>query len=120
MRAGRIEIDDSQAPARVLELVGEHDLSTAEELREAFRSANGSDRPVVVDLSATDFIDSSIVAAIVECAKPNDSGTPRVILFVPVDASASVRRVIELTGMDSHMTVRDTLDAALRDAAGGD
>lgn len=112
MRTGQIDVNDGGESADVLTMRGEHDLSTSEELRAAFRACFDRDRPVVVDMTAVDFIDSSIVAALVDCGKPDNTDDPPVALCIPPGASASVRRVVELTGLANYMTVRESLDDA--------
>src|ERR1044072_2102906 len=49
-----------EGDSNVVSLIGEHDLSTAPHLREALASAAQAGGCVVIDLSHTDFIDSSI------------------------------------------------------------
>ena len=48
----------------VVELQGEHDLATASEVRDALESALTERRAVVVELTLTDFIDSSILGVL--------------------------------------------------------
>lgn len=102
----------------MIALVGEHDLGTAEELRGAFISAFDQDRPVAVDMSAAEFIDSSIVAVLVQCGKADDPDAPTVVMSIPEQASASVRRVIDLTGLGEHMEIVASIDEAIAAAAG--
>lgn len=65
MSVGRIEVvpeDD----VHVLALLGEHDVSTAPELRSEIERIAGAGGDVIVDLSQTEFIDSSIVGVLVD------------------------------------------------------
>ena len=57
----------------VLELRGEHDLSTSGEVDRAINDVYASGSALVVDLSGTGFIDSSIVAALVRAWQITES-----------------------------------------------
>ena len=72
----------------VVKLRGEHDLSTAQAVRSALRSAVESGPPaVVVDLSDTTFLDSSILGALI--------GAYRVALPVRGELEDAIRAVGE-------------------------
>lgn len=119
MRAGKIELGEADSGVQVLRLLGEHDLGTAAELRQAFNDTFARGKGIVVDLSAVEFIDSSIVAVFVECGRSEENETPSVAMYVPSEASASVRRVLELTGLGSHMNIVSSLGEARQAASGG-
>lgn len=118
MRAGRVEVNSQESGVDVVVLLGEHDLGTADELRAAFNSAFDSGRAVAVDMSGTEFIDSSIVAVLVQCGKADDPDAPPVVMSISEQTSASVRRVIELTGLGEHMQIVGGMDEAMAALAG--
>ena len=64
MRTGQIGVE-SDGGIPVLVLRGEHDLSTAPDVRAHVEDAIRGEGDLVVDLSATDFIDSSILGVLV-------------------------------------------------------
>lgn len=117
--AGRIETSELDGSIELVGLVGEHDLSTAPDLSRAFERARENGRAVVVDLSNATFLDSSIIAAFVEYGKPDGpSGAPAFALWVPPGLDASVRRVLELTGLADYIPSADTLDQAIEAVSG--
>jgi len=70
-------------------LEGEHDLTTAEDLREKLRAIFRTGTTVVIDLSPTMFLDSSTLAVLMraeEVARENDC--EHVGLVVPKDSAA--------------------------------
>ena len=69
MTVGHIGVE-SEGEIVVLVLHGEHDLSTAPDVRAAVDEAVGSGRDVIVDLSATEFIDTASWA----CSSPGYRG----------------------------------------------
>ena len=92
----------------VLGLSGEHDLSTAAELREAVSSALGSQSRIVFDLSTTRYIDSTILTMLVS-QKQLLADRMRVV----APAGALVRRVLEVSGLIEFLGTETTLSSAL-------
>ena len=95
--------------AAVIELVGEHDLSTVPSLDDAL----GRIRPEearVVDLSAATFIDSSILTALMSAAS-RDGGSAATVVVAPVGSAAA--RLFELTQAATVMPIYESADAAL-------
>src|SRR2546425_10610062 len=74
----------------VISLLGEHDIATAWEVRNVIACALKQGTHPVVDLSETEFIDSTIIHVLFELA--HEHGRP-VSLQLPADAR--VRRALE-------------------------
>jgi anti-sigma B factor antagonist len=95
--------------AVVVRTAGELDLYNADELRRTLGEvcARTPER-VVVDLSELSFIDSTGLGVLVEgCAKlPNRA----LLLAAP---QREIRRALEITGLDRHFGVYDTVEEAL-------
>jgi anti-anti-sigma factor len=84
-----------------LRLTGEIDLSNAPEVeRVLFAYADGCDGTVVVDCADLEFIDSAGVRALVSVGQR--TGCTIVLL----DTNPTIRRLIELTGLDSVFELR--------------
>lgn len=82
----------------IVELHGEHDLSTSPLLIEALRRADGPDALVIVDLTAARFIDSSVLAAIVHAGEHAAGAGGRLAVVAP--ATGHPRRLLDLVGLD--------------------
>jgi anti-anti-sigma factor len=95
----------------VVVLTGEHDLSSVDELREAFEQASAS-RTVMVDLSDTAFIDSAVLGALIASHREATEQGRRWALIVGNGSGAAVRRILELTGLDAVMPVYTSRDEA--------
>ena len=96
---------------RVIALEGEADMTTAVKFNESFFNAGRSGtRGVVADLSAVDFIDTSMLNALVVGHRrmARDQGR-----FAVVSCGPIVGRVLELTGLGQILAVFDNRDAAL-------
>lgn len=98
-----------EAVGTVIEAVGEVDLTTAAQLREALLSAVSSGKSaVIVDLSKVDFIDSAGLALLVEARKRlSPEGRTLNILLAP---GRQPERVLKLGRFDTIMTLAHSLD----------
>ena len=101
---------------KVLSVVGELDLATAPQLRQKIIGlVNEGANRLVLDLTATDFLDSIGLGVIVGALKRLQSTDGRLVVATNV---ARVRSVFELTRLDHIIPLRDDVDAAV--AAGGE
>jgi anti-sigma B factor antagonist len=96
--------------AIVVALTGELDLYNTPVVREALRGAAGrGPRRLVVDLSDVTFVDSTALGAFVEARSALADGNA----FVLAAPGLEVRRALEVSGLDRHFAVRDTVESAL-------
>ncbi|HXT89421.1 MAG TPA: STAS domain-containing protein [Trebonia sp.] len=95
----------------VIAAAGEIDLTNAESLRDALLSAlNAGASCLVVDLTATTFLDSAGVTALVRASRR--ASVSDAVLRLAVTAPA-VLRVLNLVGIDQLIPVYPSLAAAL-------
>lgn len=115
---GEITVERRDAGVVVVALTGEHDLSTAPALRERLEEALDQGSPVVVSLSGAEFIDSSIIGVVLDTQRRADEAG---VGFATVleDGAAPVRRVLEITGLDSNLPVRGSEREAIETASSG-
>ena len=96
--------------AVVVALAGELDLYNAHAVREALLElcAESPER-LVVDLSAVKFIDSTALGVLIEARTrlPNRRG------FLLAAPGLETRRALEISGLDRHFSVHESLDKAL-------
>jgi anti-anti-sigma factor len=83
----------------VVWLGGEHDVSTAGALRQTLATVMDTGVDIIVDLSAVDFIDASVVTVLLYASEVGRANGSSFVLRAP---SRCARRVIELCGL-SHM-----------------
>jgi anti-sigma B factor antagonist len=111
---GEIAVEPTEA-AVVVVLRGEHDLTTAQQIRVALDEAIAVGRPVVLDVSETSFADTSVLHAIfVAAGRLKDEGR-RFVVQCPRELP--VYRVFEVSGLASGVPFCDTRDLALAEAA---
>jgi anti-sigma B factor antagonist len=96
--------------ALVLRLAGELDLYNAPALREALhRCVERSPARVVVDLAEVTFVDSTALGALVEAR----SKLPRPDGLALAAPGTETRRALQVSGLDRHLSVHDSVEAAL-------
>ena len=109
MSPGAIRVEQV-APVAVVALAGEHDSYSAARLEAALIPLAAAG-PLVVDLSAATFIDSATVSVLLKALRVTDEHG--LVLVLDDESGAHVRRLLELTRLDSVLDLRDSRDAAL-------
>jgi anti-anti-sigma factor len=98
----------------VVVLGGEHDLGTAESVERTLRAAEDRDPALIaIDLAGCDFIDSTVLRALLHARERAVAGDRRLVLLVPPGPSV-VRNVLELSGLADVFTAFASLGEALR------
>ena len=95
---------------RIVRLAGELDLYNAPAVRKALiEAAAGGPKRVIVDLSEVEFIDSTALGVLIEVRTrlPDRKG------FLLAGPGLETRRALEISGLDRHFAVHDSVDEAL-------
>ncbi|MEK7821123.1 MAG: STAS domain-containing protein [Pseudomonadota bacterium] len=96
--------------AVVIALEGDVDLKTSPDARKALLDVVSRNRPVVVDLSLVNYIDSSGVASLIEAfQKARKSGQK----FALAAVSEGAMRVLNLARMDKVFTICPSVSEGL-------
>jgi anti-sigma B factor antagonist len=106
-----IEVGSPQPHAAVVALGGEHDLHSADELQQTLDQSLSDFDHLIVDLSAAEFIDSTIIHVLVQ-TKTNASELDRKFSVV-LGTAPAVQRVLEVTGVLPLLNVVPTVEQAL-------
>lgn len=105
---------------RVVAVRGELDLSTAPSLEQPLEEALADPRPVIIDLTECEFIDSTGIALIVRTWQRIDADDGDERQLVICSGGDQVQRVLEISGLNLSIPVHPSRDeglAALRDGA---
>ena len=106
-----IEVRSPQAGTVLVQLTGEHDLYSGEELRQSLEESLARCDHLIVDLSAAEFIDSTVVAVLIQTMK---SATELDRKFnVVLGTASAVERILEVTGVLPLLGVVPTVERAL-------
>ena len=117
VRTGELALERNDAGSAVLTISGEHDLSTAPNLRRRLDGLLDEGTATVVDLSPATFIDSSILGVILDGrrrAGEADIG----FAVVHSNGADAVDRVLEVTGLRAELPVHSQREAALSELSG--
>lgn len=107
-----IELSVHDRLALIVRLVGDIDLMAADELSDRLDTAlTAHSGGVVIDLSATTYLDSTAIRMLFELARVMASARRRLVLLVTDDAI--VRRVVLLTKLDEAVRLASDAQTAL-------
>jgi anti-sigma B factor antagonist len=117
VRTGELAIERNDAGLALLTISGEHDLSTAPNLRRRLDRLFDERTATVVDLSPATFIDSSILGVILDGRRRAAEAD---IGFAVVHSSGAdaVDRVLEVTGLRAELPVHARREEAFAEASG--
>lgn len=97
--------------AHVVAVAGEVDIFTAPELKRTIGGAiDGGARELVIDLTATRFLDSTALGVLIGAVKRLRPLGGRLII---VNTEPSTAKTFEITGLDQIFTIAETRDDAL-------
>lgn len=117
MRTGELALEQTDAGTAVVTISGEHDLSTAPNLRRNLDSLLDEGTTTVVDLSPATFIDSSILGVILDGRRRAADARVGFAVFHS-EGSEAVERVLEVTGLRAELPVHARREQALAEASG--
>jgi len=106
------------AARHVLDVRGEIDLFTAPELKQVLAEAIEAGRiRIVVDLTATTFLDSTALGVLIGAVKRLRSRGGAMAI---VSVDENIAKTFEITGLDQIFTILATRDEALKAVAPAD
>src|SRR3954451_21209084 len=110
-----VEVESLDGGIHAFAISGELDQATAGELRNPLLEAiNAGTHAVMIDLTKCGFIDSTGLGVIVEAWKllqERNGERPALPICCP---EPEVKRLLEVTGLDQAITIRDTRDEAIQ------
>jgi anti-sigma B factor antagonist len=117
VRTGELAVERNDAGLALLTISGEHDLSTAPNLRRRLDLLLDERTATVVDLSPATFIDSSILGVILDGRR---RAAEAAIGFAVVHSNGAdaVDRVLEVTGLRTELPVHARREEAFAEASG--
>lgn len=116
VRTGELALERTDAGPVVLTISGEHDLSTAPNLRRQLDALLDERAVTVVDLSPATFIDSSILGVILD-GRRRASDAAVGFEVVQARGAEAVDRVLEVTGLRADLPVHESREVALAAAS---
>jgi anti-sigma B factor antagonist len=117
VRTGELALERKEAGLAVVTISGEHDLSTAPNLRRRLDGLLDERVATVVDLSPATFIDSSILGVILD-SRRRAAEAKIGFAVARSNGSDAVDRVLEVTGLRSELPVHARREEAVEAASG--
>jgi anti-sigma B factor antagonist len=117
MRTGEIALKRSDAGLTVVTISGEHDLSTAAELRQRIDHVIEAGDSVVIDLSPATFVDSSVLGVILDARRRAQEAGLGFAVAQESNGNEAVARVLEITGLRNELPVHQARDEAVSAAS---
>jgi anti-sigma B factor antagonist len=117
VRTGELALERKDHGLAVLTISGEHDLSTAPNLRRRIDGLLDEGVATVVDLSPATFIDSSILGVILD-GRRRAAETNIGFAVARSNGSDAVDRVLEVTGLRAELPVHARREEAVVAASG--
>lgn len=94
---------------QIVSLLGEHDVSTVDLVRERLGDAGVGSRVIIVDLTRAVFIDSSVAGALLEAYRRDSPPRMRFVLA----SGTSPRALFTMLGFDGSVPIFESLEEAL-------
>ena len=110
----RIDVGWHDTDIAIVSLVGEHDLSNSDKFTTHLEREISSGQAVIVDLSQCEFIDSTILAALVKADRL--AQTNRMRLTIQMGGANAVQRIFEISGLDTHLLITGSREEAIQAA----
>jgi anti-anti-sigma factor len=112
MDSNRVRVTEVAKHVWVVALLGEHDLSTADEVAAAIAEVFNAGSNLVLDLSGASFIDSTVAGAVMRAHEWVDSHEEdELVVVAPIDSQA--RRTLELVGIGEVVRLCESRAAAM-------
>jgi anti-anti-sigma factor len=112
MDENRVQVTEVAKHVWVVALLGEHDLSTADEVAAVISGVFHAGSNLVLDLSGASFIDSTVAAAVMRAQDRVDThDQDELVVVAPIDSPA--RRTLDLVGIGEAVRVCESRAAAM-------
>lgn len=95
-----ITIDRSEPGVAIVCLRGEHEAYSTPRVSAELEALVGEGLPVVVDLTEAEFLDSTIVAALLRARQDVEERGRRLAIVLDDSTGWSVHRLFDLTGLE--------------------
>jgi anti-anti-sigma factor len=99
-----------QNGVRIVPLEGEYDIANCDALEEVIAAALQGENAVILDFTGAVYIDSSVLTVV---ARMKKRAGERLRIVVP--PGGQIRRVFDVTGLRTGLSVKDSIEAASTD-----
>ena len=118
MQSDGIAVEQADEDLMVVVVEGEHDIYTAPVLRERLGRAAEGARGLVVDLTATTFLDSTVLGVLLDARRRAHEAGAGFAVCLGEEVHPGVQRIFDVTGLVPVLPVVRGREAALSSAGG--
>jgi len=108
-----VTMDRADPPVAIVELTGEHDGLTAHRIEQELAQLHDAGLPIVVDLLAASFVDSSTLSTLLAAQRQAEEASLGFVLVLDGAMGRQVHRIFETTGLESAFVVAHTQAEAI-------
>jgi anti-sigma B factor antagonist len=108
-----LAVDQIDPSVSMISLRGEHDLNSAPDLKKTIAEAQQQGSGIVLDLSPTTFLDSSILAVLIDAQRNARVAGLGLALYTGNGLADGVGRILAVTGLDGELRLLQDRDAAI-------
>lgn len=111
--ASKIDVERRVPGVAIVALTGEHETYSAPDVERALTVALADDCAVIVDLSHTEFLDSSVISVLLRSRDDAEDRGRRFALVVDDSTGWAVRKLLETTGLTAVFPIAGSRAEAL-------
>jgi anti-anti-sigma factor len=108
-----IDVDRRVPGVAIVALVGEHETYSAPAVERELQDALSAGNAVIVDLTRTEFLDSSLVSVLLRAREDAQGAGTRFALVVDDTTGWAVRQLLEMTGLTEVFPIASSRREAL-------
>ena len=112
-----IDVDRRVPGVAIVALRGEHETYSAAAIEQELDAALGAGDALIVDLTRTEFLDSSVISVLLRAREHAQGNGTRFALVVDDTTGWSVRQLLEVTGLTDVFPIVRTAHDAMSGAA---
>jgi anti-anti-sigma factor len=101
----------------IVALTGEHETFSAPDVERELQGALADDNAVIVDLTRSEFLDSSVVSVLLRAREQAQERGRRFALVVDDTTGWAVRQLLDMTGLTEVFPIESSRDDAIAGAA---
>ena len=111
--ANRISVDRTESGVAIVVLEGEHETFSVAQIERALDQAISAGDAVVVDLTKTEFIDSSVMSILLRAREEAHVAGTKLALVIDDSTGWPVQRMFEVTGLGAIFPIAATRAEAI-------
>jgi anti-sigma B factor antagonist len=111
----QVRVAQDESGVWLIELIGEHDLSTVPDLAGALDEVFSHGTRILIDLSETTFIDSTIISTLVAAQRRSDEQPNETLIIAAPPGGGQPAALFDLVQLRQIVSIAESRGTALRE-----